>query len=58
MTPDLLVLVAAIVALALALGALLGVTGAVAWLDSPRQPEQDRSRGTLAPDHYAPRPRG
>lgn len=53
MSPDLLALGGLIVGLALLLGALLGVTGAVAWLDSPRQPETDRSRGTLAPDHYA-----
>ena len=53
MTPDLLALGGLIVALALAWGVLLGLTGVVAWLDSPRQPEPDRSRGTLAPDHYA-----
>jgi hypothetical protein len=52
-TPDLLVLGALIVGIALLLGALVAVTLAVAWLNSPRQPESDRSRGTLAPDHYA-----
>ncbi len=40
-------------ALLIALGALYAVLAVTAWLDSPRQQEPDRSRGTLAPDHYA-----
>ncbi len=53
MTTDLIVLGALTVGIALLLGALVAVTVAVAWLDSPRQQEADLSRGTLAPDHYA-----
>lgn len=53
MTPDLIALGALIVGLALAWGVLLGLTAAVAWLEAPRVAEHDRSRGTLAPDHYA-----
>lgn len=58
MTADLLALAGLIALLVAALTALLVVTGVTAWLDSPRQPEPDRSRGTAPADAYAPGPLG
>ena len=53
MTPELLALAGLITLLVAALTALVVVTGVTAWLDSPRQPETDRSRGTAPADAYA-----
>jgi len=54
MTPEAIAAVLAVIAaLLVAIGALYAVLFAVAWLDSPRQPEADRSRGTAPLDTYA-----